>query len=628
MLRIALSLAALLLSANSYSSDFIETPNLQAEVDQQQLPPVNKRLPQKPAIVELAENAGQHGGSINTLMGRAKDIRLMMVYGYARLIAYNPQLDLEPDILEKIEVVNDREFTLYIRPGHKWSDGAPFTAEDFRYYWEDVANNQDLAPYGPPRSLRAGDALPQFEVLNETTVRYRWATPNPRFLPALAAARPLFIYRPAHYLKQFHINYTHPEKIAQMVTATNTRNWAGLHHRHDHQYKFDNPELPTLQPWRNTTRPPAERFIFKRNPFFHRVDQNGRQLPYLDKIFINIADKKLIPAKTGAGEVDLQTAYLRFDNYTFLKAAADRHNYEVYLWKKGIGAQVAIFPNLNAKDPVWRRLLQNSQFRQALSLAIDRHEINHVVYYGLGLKSNNTVLPKSPLHRLKYQKRWTQFDLEHANRLLDGLGLTERNNRGLRLLSDGRPMEIIVDTAGESTEQTDVLELVHDSWLKAGIKLYTRPSQREVFRSRVFSGESIMSIWFGIENAVATANMSPSELAPTEQIQLQWPQWGHHYESGGQAGQAPTLPVVRQLLGLYENWANAASFKERAENWEKMLDIHSEHVFSIGIVAGSRQPVVVHKTLRNVPVDGFYSWSPGAYLGVYRPDTFWLDQSE
>ena len=127
------------------------------------------------------------------------------------------------------------------------------------------------------------------------------------------------------------------------------------------------------------------------------------------------------------------------------------------------------------------------RFRRALSLGINRHEINEVVFFGLGKESSNTVLQRSPLFRPEFRAAWTKFDVKAANALLDAIGLTQRDDAGLRLLPDGRPMEIIVETAGESTEETDVLELISDSWRKLGIALFSRPSQRDVFRRRVFS---------------------------------------------------------------------------------------------------------------------------------------------
>ena len=124
----------------------------------------------------------------------------MVVYGYARLMAYTPALALVPDMLEAAEVSEDRVFTLRLRPGHKWSDGQPFTSEDFRYWFEDVAEDPELSPSGLPLQLLPNGEQPHFEVLDEQTIRFSWSRPNPLFLPALAQPDPLFIYCPAHYL--------------------------------------------------------------------------------------------------------------------------------------------------------------------------------------------------------------------------------------------------------------------------------------------------------------------------------------------------------------------------------------------------------------------------------------------
>jgi peptide/nickel transport system substrate-binding protein len=605
-----------------------EPPLLAEAVQSKQLPPMHERVPKKPLLVNFdgaKRLPGKHGGDLRMLMAKDRDIRMMVVYGYARLIGYDEELKFVPDIVERYENVGDREFTFHLRPGHRWSDGQPFTSADFRYFWEDVLNNKMLSPIGLPQALLVNGKGPKVSFPDALTVRYAWDEPNPLFLPALAAPSPLFIYRPAHYLKQFHPRYIGEEKAKEQATAAKARNWAGLHNKKDEQYRFDNPDLPTLEPWINTTPLPTTRFVLVRNPYFHRVDQAGRQLPYIDRVIINLSDEKLVPAKTGAGESDLQARYLRFDDYTFLKQGEKRNDYKVRLWKTVKGSQIALYPNLNAADPVWRDLLRDVRFRRALSLAIDRHEINEVIYFGLVQPSNNTVLPQSPLFEKRFRDAWTKFDIQQANLLLDRIGLTKRDKQGIRLMPDGRPLEIVVDTAGESTEETDVLELIRDSWRKIGVALFTRPSQREVFRQRIFSGQSIMSTWSGLNNGIPTAEMSPEELAPLKQDQLEWPQWGNHVESKGKGGEPPALPEARELLALFEAWRRAETNTERDRIWRRMLEIHAEQQFTIGTVTGNLQPVVVSGVLRNVPAEGLYNWDPGAYFGMYRPDTFWFD---
>ena len=190
---ILFSLIFAVLTGPALAMKFIETPSLKPLVESGKLPAVEQRVPADPYVSRLEKSGrkiGRHGGVLNTLMARSKDVRLMVVYGYARLIKFNRKLELEPDILKRVDVEGGRIFTFYLRPGHKWSDGKPFTTEDFRYYWEDVANHTMLSPTGPPATLRVDGELPTVTIIDDLTVRYAWSKPNPAFLPALAGARP------------------------------------------------------------------------------------------------------------------------------------------------------------------------------------------------------------------------------------------------------------------------------------------------------------------------------------------------------------------------------------------------------------------------------------------------------
>ena len=611
----------LFVPALALGQNFVEPPMLRLDVSTGRLPPTEKRLPQPPLVVRM-DQPGKHGGALHSLVGRSRDTRLLVVYGYARLVGYDRNLELAPDILESFEVQEGRIFTLRLRKGHRWSDGHPFTAEDFRYYWEDVANDKELSPAGPPRDLLVDGEPPKFEMLSDTVLRYTWHKPNPHFLPRQAGASPLFIYRPAHYLKPLHKKYSEKVRKAE-ADGTAKRRWSAVHNRADNLYESDNPDLPTLQPWMNTTRPPADRFVAVRNPYFHRVDERGQQLPYIDRFVLAVADPKLIPAKTGAGEADLQARDVHFNNYTFLKQGEKQNGYRTLLWRPGKGSHFALFPNLNTKDPVWRQLLRDVRFRRALSLGIDRSLVNQVLYFGLAIESNNTVLPQSPLFREAYRDRWARYDRKAAIQLLEEIGL-KKGRDGVRRLPDGRPLEIIVETAGESTEHSDVLELIRETWREVGIKVFTKPSQREAWRNRIYSGETVMSVWGGIENGLATPDTSPDELAPMSQTQLQWPKFGQYFETGGKSGEPVDIPEVKELQRLYEVWMSATSRREREQAWHAMLALHAEQQFTIGVVSGVPQPVVARDTLMNVPERGFYNWDPGAFFGIYRPDTFWF----
>jgi len=624
----AILLAMFLAATPAFALTMQETPSLAADVAAGKLPPVASRVPSDPEIVPFDGKQrviGKAGGDLRMLIARAQDVRWLQVYGYARLVAYDASYTIKPDILQSIDVKDDRVFTMHLRPGMKWSDGQPFTTEDFRYWWQDVANNAELSPSGPPDELLVNGEPPKVEIIDPLTVRYSWSKPNPFFLPRLAGAFPLYIYRPAHYLKQFHIKYADKDKLAQMAAAANKHNWAALHNSLDNMYASNNPDLPSLDPWIVITRPPADRYVAVRNPYFFRVDPEGHQLPYIDKVYMVPASPQLIPAKTGAGDSDLQARGLDFSNFTFLKENEDRYGYHVYLWKTAKGSNFTLYPNLNVTDPVWRQLLRDVRFRRALSLGIDRDGINQSLFFGLAIEGNNTALPGSPLFNADDQKRWATYDKAQANQLLDQIGLTKRNDDGIRLMPDGRPLEIVVETSGEDPEQTDILELIRDTWKQLGIRLLIKASSREVMRDRVFDGDTVMSVWTGFETGLPTPNMSPEELAPTMQLSLEWPKWGQYYETGGKAGEPVDMPVAKELLDLGKQWEETTSEDVRRQIWSKMLAIHADQQFTIGVVSGVQQPVVVSRHLHNVPEEGIYNFDPGAYFGIYHPETFWLD---
>lgn len=583
--------------------------------------------PKEPRVVDfkaMEKSIGKTGGTLNMLMSKPKDIRMMVIYSGARLVTYDNTFTLKPDILKAIDNVDNKSFTLHLRDGHLWSDGTAFTAEDFRYWWEDVANNKTVMKSGVPRQMLVNGKRPKFEIIDEKTVRYSWDEPNPLFLTALAGARPLYLYQPAHYMKKFHATYTDAAAIAAMVEKEKVQNWGSLHIRKGRQYRPENPDTPTLQPWMNTTPAPSERFVFKRNPNFHRVDPTGTQLPYIDEVVINMVSKSIIPAKTGTGESDLQGRYLRFDNFAFLKKGAEDGNYDVRLWPSGKGSEMVLLPNMNAADDTFRKAMQDVRVRRAISMAIDREEINEAIFFGLARISGNSVLPSSPLYKDEFGDAWAERDLDQANALLDEAGYSKRDGDGFRLMPDGRKFEIIVETAGESSQETDVLQLITDHLSEVGIAMFVKPGQRDILRRRVGNGEVVMSTWDGLNRGLATPEMNPEELAPVSPVQGQWPAWGRYWESKGASGEAPTLPKVKRLSELYASWATAGSRDEQEKIWTEMLSIFTDQVYTIGIVSGGLQPIVVNKKLRNLPKEGIWAFEPTHYFGHYLPDTFWF----
>lgn len=620
-LLIATALFALPASAAEFR--LREAPMLNERVSKGGLPPVADRLPRTMLIVEPVEGKelGTYGGDMRTLAVRARDLRYLSANGYTRLVGYNEKLELTPDLVESLDT-DGMNFTFTLRDGHRWSNGEPFTTEDFRYWWEDVANNKELAPSGPPDTMMVDGKPPRVTFIDERRVRFSWDKPNPRFLPALAAPRPLQIYAPSAYLKKFHAKYADRKTLDAAAAKAKLKSWATLHNRLDDPYEQGNRDMPSLGPWVNITEQPATRFIFERNPYYHRVDWSGQQLPYIDRIVVDVSAAGLFAAKANAGDVDLLARGLSMADVPVLKQGEKDHSYKTLLWPDARGSAYALYPNLTTNDPEWRKLNRDVRFRRALSLGIDRRIINNALLFGLGIESNNTVMPDSALYQDRFRTHWMRHDVGEANRLLDAIGLTKRDSLGYRLLPDGRTAEIIVEVDGEAADIVDALQLIAEFWSDIGIKLFVKPQDRTILRQRAYAGQTVMVAAAGLDNAIPTAQMPPNELAPVRQDHYSWPNWGQFTETQGKNGEKPDLPEAIELSGLYQQWMATADEETQQKIWTRMLEINADQQFTIGTVTGQFQPIVAARAMRNIPDRAIFSWEPTSLMGIYRLDQF------
>ncbi len=297
------------------------------------------------------------------------------------------------------------------------------------------------------------------------------------------------------------------------------------------------------------------------------------------------------------------------------------------LWKRIQGSRVVFFPNLNCKDDVWRNLWRDVRVRRALSLAINRREINKAAFFGLARESANTILPESPLFKPEYRDAWSAFDPVKANQLLDEAGLTGRGPEGERLLPDGRSARIIIETAGENTVESDVLELVRDHWSEVGIKIFVRVSQRELLRRRVKGGDTIMTVAQGLDNGVPTADMSPKELAPTTDDQMHWPLWGFITCPAAVMARHPTCRRRSPFPNFLPAGAALQASRSESASGTKCCISTQIRCFTIGTVNSTLQPVAHSSLLKKRAQRRALRFDPLSYLGVYMPDTFWYDHA-
>ena len=134
-----------------------------------------------------------------------------------------------------------------------------------------------------------------------------------------------------------------------------------------------------------------------------------------------------------------------------------------------------------------------------------------------------------------------------------------------------------------------------------------------------------MTVDNGFENGLASATSNPAEFACLSQPTRWCSAWGQYRDTYGKSGEPIDMPSVQRMNDLAGRWELATDPKEQEKIWHELLQLHADLVFTIGIVTGVQQPVVMSPRLRNVPDKGIYNWMPGAHFGVYRLDSFWLD---
>ena len=427
------------------------------------------------------------------LMAEQRDIRMMTVYGYARLVGYDEKLELAARYPAELRrTTKNRVFTLHLRPGHKWSDGQPFTAGGFPLSTGKTSCTTRTMDRGGLASalLMPAASRPKFEVIDELTVRYTWDEPNPA-LPAgarrRAAAR--YLQRLAHYLKQFHAKYADPEKLAAAVAR---RTGQELDAAADPQGRAATasriPDLPTLEPWTNMTNPPAEPFVFERNPYFHRVDQNGRAAALCRPSRDQHRRKLDHPGQDRRRRERPAGALSRLRRLHLPEGGREAQQlHRAGCGRSARGRAVALFPNLNTNDAGWRELFRDARFRRALSLGIDRREINQVLFAGLAKEGANTVLPRQPaLPRRTAAPPMPSSIPSKANALLDEIGLKRGDER--HAADAGRPAARPDrrKRPARARWKPTCWNWSTGNWAQARHQAFDRaPAQRDIFRSRV-----------------------------------------------------------------------------------------------------------------------------------------------
>jgi len=384
---------------------FNEAPALRTKVAAGELPPVEERLPREPVVMIPVEEVGQYGGTWKRgWTGPSDASGLTGKLMKQQLIKWNREATkIIPNIAKGWEVSEDRRvYTFYLREGMKWSDGEPFTADDYVFYHDDYLLNKEVYPVYP-QFLMAGGEPAKVEKVNDYTVRFRFATPYVNFLETIMGQYGL--YAPKHYLKQFHPRYTSMDELEKMMKEEGFTSWSQLYlsKRPANHGEVYNPDLPCIWAWIPVNDLTTQRFIMERNPYFWKVDTEGNQLPYIDRVANELVEStEMIVFKAMSGELDFQARHIMFKDYVLFKENEEKGDYRVLVWEAVDGGNPHLKLNLTCKDPVLRKIFEDKRFRFALSLAINRPEINEFCWLGMAKPRQASITPTGRY----YSREW------------------------------------------------------------------------------------------------------------------------------------------------------------------------------------------------------------------------------
>lgn len=606
-----------------------EAPSLAAAVAAGTLPPLEERLPKVPFVVGpsvlLTEEdlpdwrPGRYGGTLNSahsVADWAPDVFVMLNEPLLSAPGIGVQ-GIRGNVLESFEVNDDNTvFTFKLREGLKWSDGTPVTMEDVRFTWENIYGNEKLFPQGVPARFRtgydpAGDPM-TLEILDDYTFRLTSTAPYGGFLRNITIEGwngYTVLINPSHVLKKWHPDFTPIEEMQEELRANNlTDEWWQLFRQ---QKWCENWHVtadrcigyPTLNPWISVRSETPGVKVFDRNPYYWKVDTEGKQLPYIDRIVsVQVEDVEMVNQRVLAGDVDFLRESTALVKVPLYKENEERGGFRTILLDMHVDSSILYF-NMTYDDETWRKVTQDLRFRQAVSLAIDRDEIIESVYYGFASK---------PL--VSVGEEFSQYDVARANALLDEMGMTERDANGFRMV-DGKPFTILVEHAAHAPDIAPVSELLAEQLKAVGLNLQVKRIDPQLWGQRILANEMQATVFWGHDQGW-DSDYSGSEGAANRSFRL-WSLW--HLTNGAEGEEPPQW--VKDMYALdAARWSAVSGSDEYNRLKEETYAWVRANLPRITVVEKVKYPMIANKDLRNVASAGY------AIASNFAGEQLWFDR--
>ncbi len=610
---IAVAMAILLVRTDTAGAvEFGEAPVLSQKVKNGILPPVKDRLPTTPMIVSPNDRIGTYGGTWKMAQRNKRDHALLIRnIGYEPLLRWTPQWSSTiPNVALSFQPSSDAtEFLFRLRPGMRWSDGAPFTAADIVFWYEDILINPAFAE-AIPEWLSSGGETVQIEAIDTYTVAFRFDKPYGLFPTALARPEGVEpVSYPAHFLKPLLPKYN-----ANADAEARELGFDGWKERFIHVFgqpgtiddptRWNNPDVPTLNAWILTgVYGQDDPLIATRNPYYWKIDPTGRQLPYIDSVSMT-----LVPSKKAAGDaaiaglVNMQERHV--SNYA-PEILAQNPDLQPFTLIESDMNILTLSLNLNDKDPVLRKIFQTKDFRVALSHAIDRDRI--IDRFVPGARPHQAApRPESPLYHTVLARQFINHDVELAENLLNKIGLTRKNENGIILRPDGKPLSFTIDTEGAG--RFAMVDAIVQYWRALGIDAKARHLPRDEFVALREANDHQASAWGG--DGGLDAMVIPINYLPMSS-ESSWyaTGWAHWYLNSESIDAVTPPDIVQKQFSLYEELKATASTEKQNQLMRDILDISANQFYVMGIALPPNRRGVVARNFHNVPKVMPAAWS-------------------
>jgi peptide/nickel transport system substrate-binding protein len=594
------------------------------------IPSVTERLPVNPMVAQATE-VGMYCSEFTLIANRGDKGRYTLLAAEMPWFEPDPANinNIRPAMAESVEVSDDaREYTITLRKGLKWSDGHPYTSEDVEFFFEELINNEEINGSSiplPDSSFRTVTV----DVINSETFVLKFANPNGLALQQMATigGKSLVTYA-KHYASQFLTKYNSKVKAqAEEAGFTNVAEYFAAKCP-SHWSHGTIAAMPVLSAWMATEDwdETDNAWTVVRNPYYWRVDQDGRQLPYMDKLKVLVSDDlNSVILRVANGEVDFRYQLGGLSAKPVLMQNADRAGIKVFDIEQDWGPNIELGWNLNTDNKALHEIVNQKDFRIAMSVAINRPEINEGLFLGTSEPFQMSPKPETSLYDPEFSSMYIEYDPVKANQLLDGLGLNKRDSAGYRLLKNGERLSFVLNyNSNQNAWITEIYEYIKSHWKEVGVELIMSPSKTtSQIRN---SGDFDFWAQTGPNNWIF---LNPKGFLPVNNSYFvdggHWVAYWRYMLTGVKEDNMLEPPAnVKKGLELYRKVLAASSQEEAQKDMEEIIALAKDNFYKIGILKGNTEVLVFTKEMHNIPSDMLKTWTKSAPQFT-QPYTWWKE---